>query len=919
MIRPILTLLLVENFAPDRELYRRYLVSDTSSLYQILEAETAIAGLALCQTESIDAILLDYALPDQDGLAFLQALHTQANGKVPPVVMMSGQGDERVAVQAIKLGAEDYLVKHQLTPTLLRSTMRSAIENARLRLQLQQSHDRFRVSLENMLDCFGFFSAIRDTTGQIIDFRIEYLNAAALEANQMTTDAIGKRLCEVLPAHRETGLFEEYRRVVETGEPLIKESIVYSDNYNQQFLTRAFDIRASKLDDGFVASWRDVTDRKQSEAALQASEQRFKELFNTTYQFVGLLTPEGVLLEANQTALDFAGLTREDVVGRPFWEIHWWTISPQTQQQLQDAIRRASQGEFVRYEVEVLGAEETTVILDFSLKPVRDQSGKVVQLIPEGRDISDRKRREQRLRDSEARLKVGVEVAGVALAQFDYLSNTVELSPEAAALYGLPTDQLTVSRDRIHAAFHPEEREIMEQIIAQVLDPAGDGWFSREHRVVWQTGEVRWLTVRKQVLFELIEGSLRPRSAILAAIDITDRKQAEAEREQLLLQAQTARQEAEAANRSKDDFVALVAHELRSPLNSILGWSKLLQSRQLDPATVAKALETIERNTQGQAQLVEDLLDMSRIVGGKLCISEAPVLLPTVIEAAIDLVQPQAQAKQIELNAQLRITPQISGDYNRLQQIVVNLLTNAIKFTPEQGRVEIELTQIDTQVELRLTDTGKGIAPEFLPRMFERYEQGQKSAGSKDGLGLGLAIVKNLVELHHGTITVESPGVGQGATFTVRFPMLSLPAISPAPCHSDTAALSLAGIRVLVVDDEPDMLNLITFVLEEYQADVLSATSATMAMSLLLEFKPDILLSDIAMPGGTGYDLIEDIRRFETSQSGTTRVEPIPAIALTAYASATYEERSLQAGFQKHLSKPIEPTVLVASILELVK
>ncbi|MGG6264468.1 PAS domain S-box protein [Leptolyngbya sp. AN03gr2] len=1036
MIRPSLTLLLIENLTLDREQYRHYLLSDTNSNYQVLEAETAIAGLNLCRTHRIDGILLNYLLPDGNGLAFLESLHAQSNGSFPPVVMVTGQGDETIAVRAIKLGAEDYLVKRQLTPTLLRSTMRSAIENAKLRQQLRQSDDRFRVSIENMLDCFGIFSAVRDEAGQILDFRIDYLNAAALEANRMTRMAIGKGLCEMLPAHRETELFDDYCRVVETGTPLSKESLIYTDVYGQQQLARAFDIRASKLDDGFVASWRDVTekkrscqaleqqarllemvadavivrdrnsaivswnkaaeelygwqreeamgnvthtflqtqfptqmdidaillqdgrwqgelthtckegkriiveshqvlvrdpagrpagylevnrditDRKRTEAALRERDRRFREIFNTTYQFVGLLTPDGIVLEANQTALDFAGLTREAVIGRPFCELRWWTISPQTQQQLQDAIRRAREGEFVRYEVEVLGAGEATTIIDFSLKPVRDESGQVVLLIPEGRDIHDRIRNEydrirdqQRLRESEARLQLGVQVAGVALARFNYATHTVELSPEAAVMYGLPSDQLVVSRDRIHATFHPEERETMEQIIAQVLDPAGDGWFEREHRVVWSNGEVRWLTVRRQVFFEEVNGAMRPSYAILAAIDVTDRKQAEAERDRLLA-------EAEAANRSKDEFVALVAHELRSPLNSILGWAKLLRTRSFDAATIAKALETIERNTNAQVQLVEDLLDMSRIASGKLSITLAPVSLAAVINTAIEMVQLQAQAKQIEISTQIALAPQISGDYNRLQQVAVNLLTNAIKFTPEGGRVEIGLTQVGTQVQLQVSDTGKGIAPEFLPRMFERFQQGQKNAGSKDGLGLGLAIVKNLVELHNGTITADSPGLEQGAIFTACFPMLSTPAIVQESVPHSINTASLAGIRVLVVDDEPDMLNLIAFVLEDYGAEVRSATHAAGAISLLSEFDPDILLSDIAMPGGSGYDLIKEIRRLEVVQHFAYQ---IPAIALTSFASTTYEERSLQAGFQRHLTKPVDPELLVRSILDHVR
>ncbi|MCU0552029.1 MAG: response regulator [Leptolyngbya sp. Prado105] len=785
---PHKTLLLVEDFAPDRELYRHYLIADSECDYTVLEVDSVIAGLAVCWEREIDAILLDYSLPDGNGIEFLQALHTENNGESPPVVMVTGKGDERVAVQAIKLGAEDYLLKRDVTPELLRMTIRSAIENAHLRKQLKESDDRFRVSIENMLDCFGIFSAIRDEAGQILDFRIDYLNAAALEANRMTRMAIGQGLCELLPAHQETGLFQEYCQLVETGKPLIKESLNYSDIFGQQQLTRAFDIRASKLGDGFVVSWRDITDRK---------------------------------------------------------------------------------------------------------------------------------RAEQRLQDSETQLKVGVEVAGVALARIDYRSNTVDLSPEAAAMYGLTADQCLVTRkqvylcprQRIHDTFHPEEREMMERIIAQVLDPAGDGWFALDHRVVWSTGEVRWLTVRKQVFFEQREGEMRPSYAILAAIDITDNKRIEADRERLLA-------EAEAANRSKDEFVALVAHELRSPLNSILGWSKLLQSRAYDEATIAKALETIERNTNTQVQLVEDLLDMSRIASGKLSIHSAPVNLANVINAAIEMVQLQAQAKQIQIQTQLTLTPQISGDWNRLQQIVVNLLTNAIKFTPEGGRVEVELMQIDTQVQVRVSDTGKGIAAEFLFQMFERFQQGQKSAGSKDGLGLGLAIVKNLVELHQGTITAESPGLEQGATFTICFPMLSTPAIVQESVSQSINATSLAGIRVLVVDDEPDMLNLITFLLEEYGAEVRSATSIAGAISLLDEFELDILLSDIAMPGGSGYDLIEEIRRLEVAQDCA---DQLPAIALTCFASTTYEERSLQAGFQRHLTKPVDPEVLVTSILDLVR
>ncbi len=311
-------------------------------------------------------------------------------------------------------------------------------------------------------------------------------------------------------------------------------------------------------------------------------------------------------------------------------------------------------------------------------------------------------------------------------------------------------------------------------------------------------------------------------------------------------------------------------------------------------------------------QLVEDLLDISRMVRGTLHLDVATVNLVEVIEAALNIVRPMAQTKQIQLETQLTLTPQISGDFNRLQQIVVNLLTNAIKFTPFGGRLDVRLEQVDSQVQLCVSDTGIGICAEFLPLIFERFVQGQKNRGSKEGLGLGLAIVKHLVELHGGTIVASSPGQGQGATFTVRLPVPKALVQNPfddTPVVSDAG--SLAGIRVLVVDDQPDAIDLITCVLENHAALVQSATTAIEALEVLTQFKPDILVSDIAMPGGDGYELVQQMRKHPDGQ--------IPAIALSAYASATHQERSLLAGFGQHLTKPVEPEVLVAAIINLIK
>jgi CheY-like chemotaxis protein len=322
MTRSVFTLLLVENALSYRERYRHYLGSDASCTYRLLEAESAAAGLALCGTQTINAILLDSNLPDASGLEFLETLYAHNGEERPPVVMIA-DGDGSVpsvalsmAIQAIKLGAEDYLLKHSLTPESLQMAVRSAIENARLRSQLRQSDDRFRVSIENMLDCFGLFSAVRDEVGQIVDFQFDYLNSAALESNQMTRDDIGKRLCEIFPAHYETGLFEEYCRVVETGAPLIKENLIYSDIFGSQHLTRAYEIHASKLGDGFVASWRDITDRKQAKAALEQTNSILEAVIMGATDVVFVKDLQGRYVIANPTAAEWLNTSVEAMLGR---------------------------------------------------------------------------------------------------------------------------------------------------------------------------------------------------------------------------------------------------------------------------------------------------------------------------------------------------------------------------------------------------------------------------------------------------------------------------------------------------------------------------------------------------------------------------------------------------------------------------
>ncbi|MEH1932333.1 MAG: AAA family ATPase [Nostoc sp.] len=377
-----------------------------------------------------------------------------------------------------------------------------------------------------------------------------------------------------------------------------------------------------------------------------------------------------------------------------------------------------------------------------------------------------------------------------------------------------------------------------------------------------------------------------------------------------------ARSAAESANRIKDEFLAVLSHELRTPLNPILGWAKLMRSRKLDQATSDRALETIERNAKLQTELIEDLLDVSRILQGKLNLNFDRINLVSVIEAAIETVRLSAQAKSIQIQTILEsgVGP-VLGDANRLQQVIWNILSNAIKFTPTRGEVKIKLEQVGSQVQIRVTDTGKGIAPEFLPYVFDYFRQADGATTRKfGGLGLGLAIVHHLVELHGGTVQAESLGEGKGATFTVRIPCLQdeSKGIKDAKDNSSLVAaesLPLSGLEILVVDDDADMREFLPFMLEQYGATVTVAPSAIAALTALSQSQPNLIISDIGMPEMDGYMLMRQVRSLKPEQGGT-----IPAIALTAYAGEMDHQQAIAVGFQQHISKPVDPEELVKAI-----
>ncbi|MEH2242033.1 hybrid sensor histidine kinase/response regulator [Nostoc sp.] len=526
------------------------------------------------------------------------------------------------------------------------------------------------------------------------------------------------------------------------------------------------------------------------------------------------------------------------------------------------------------------------------------------------------------LRQSEERLRSLSTCSPVGIFEIDTEGGSRYTNPRYQTICGLKAAE-SLEKKWLESV-HPEDRERAVTSWSNYIREGRD--YSEEFRFQTAYGIVRWVQVRSS---PMLSGQGELLGYVGTLEDITERKQAEEVRAQVIRE-QTARQEAEAANRMKDEFLAVLSHELRTPLTSMLGWSKILRSKKLDEKATSRALEAIERNATSQMQLIEDILDVSRIIRGQLRLNVSAVNLILVMEAALEAVRPLAEAKDIKLNTVLDTSVgSVYGDPARLQQVVWNLLTNAIKFTPKGGRVEVNLSvicgeeqqTIHKYAQIQVTDTGIGISSEFLPKVFERFRQADSTTTrSHNGLGLGLAIVRHLVELHKGRIFAQSLGTGEGATFTVKLPLLQDNRGSrggreaTGEISSPLAARPLAGLRVLIVDDEADTRNFLSFMFEEYGAFATAVASVDQALAVLEQAKPDILISDIGMSEQDGYTLIRKLRSLEPEKGGR-----IPAIALTAYTREEDRLEALRAGFQQHLSKPIDPTKLIGMVVNVLK
>jgi PAS domain S-box-containing protein len=521
----------------------------------------------------------------------------------------------------------------------------------------------------------------------------------------------------------------------------------------------------------------------------------------------------------------------------------------------------------------------------------------------------------------EHRLLVALDAGKMGAWEWDIVANRVTWSPTLEDIHGIPRGSFPGTFEGHRDDMHPDDRERVFATLQRTLH-SGDPYYVL-YRIIRPDGQVRWLEARANLLHD---AEARPMRLVGVCTDVSERKRAQddlAESERRLARLyqseQEARKSADLANSAKDDFLAIVSHELRTPLNAMLGWMRLLRSGDLAPDKRQHALEIIERNAVTQAELIEDLLDVSRIVSGKLSLETAALDMRTLLEEAIDSLRPGCDQKNIRVSTTVDATQaDLLGDKNRLRQVVWNLLTNAIKFTPSGGAIRVTLQRFPGNLRLSVSDSGEGIEPALLPRVFDRFAQAEGvTTRAHSGLGLGLAISRHIVELHGGTIEVESEGLGRGATFHV---LLPLSTSAPSASHDEPEATEralplrheLAGLNVLVVDDDQDGRELLVVLLESRGALVRAARSAEDALIEIQRHPPDVLLSDIGMPGTDGYDLMRSVRALAPHPSAR-----VAAAALTGFGRTEDRRKALDAGFLMHLAKPLDPTEVVAVVLKL--
>jgi PAS domain S-box-containing protein len=785
-----------------------------------------------------------------------------------------------------------------------------ALHSARARAELSahaatEAKERFEVTLASIGDAV----IVTDTAGQVT-----FLNGAAESlTGSNRSEGLGRPLAEIFSI-----VNEQTRQPAEdpVHKVLQRGTIVGLANHTllvlKDGMERLIDDSAAPIRDqqgkisGVVLVLRDVTERRRSERQQQAAQQQTRKILESINDGFFALDRDWCFHYLNEKASGMAGKSPDELLGQKIWDAFPDFVGTLFYSELH---RSASEQASTRFQMHY---EPRRTWFEFDVYPSPQGLSVFV------RDVTARNQIERDL----SRLAAIVHSSDDAIIGKDLEGRILSWNASAERIYGY------TARDAIGQnlsfLWPPDRPEEIQDVLQKLRQGQAIHLYETEHSR--KDGSRIDVALTVSPIADR-SGSIIGTSTI--ARDIRDRKRAQQEREQLLILEQEARRQAEIASRAKDEFLSSLSHELRNPLNAIFGWARLLRSGDLDEAAAARALETIERNAALQIQLVADLLDVSSIVTGKIHLEVRPVDLAPIINAAIDNLHLAADSKSIRVRTVVEADArQVLGDAGRLEQIVWNLLSNSIKFSPQGGEVEVCLSRCDSHVEMTVRDNGQGIDPELLPFIFDRFSQVQSSdlhRRRQGGLGLGLPIVRRLTELHGGSVEAENLGADHGCLFRVKLPLRTVKApvdaTAPASQSEGHSALhplkilpALQGSRVLIVDDDHDCCELLAMVLRQAGAQVRPTFSAKEALEVLQTWRPDVLLADIGMPEEDGYTLIRKVRSLTPQQGGN-----IPAAALTAYAGNQDRAQSLAAGFRLHLCKPIEPTELVAALLSLIE
>jgi PAS domain S-box-containing protein len=815
-------------------------------------------------------------------------------------------------------------------------TCQDVTERKRAEEAQRRNEERFRTSAENLLDCFGIYTAIRDAEGRITDFLIEYVNEAACRTHLLGRDQqVGRGLLEVMPGHRANGLFDAYCRVVETGEPLEVVEVLAEHVHEGRTESRAFDVRASKLGDGFVAAWRDVTQRVRVEEDLRLSEERFRRF--TESGVIGIVINDiyGAIKFANDEYLRIIGRSRDEVDSGL---VRWTEITPPEWLPADEsAIAEAKvKGACSPYEKCYRRKDGTLchVLIGYALiGEAREEAvAYVLDLTYQKQYLARLEQRSTQLRDlTDAALAINADLTPESAARV--------ITDRAREIIGArqAVTSLTVNPDRsqaIHAVSLAGGEDVSETHDAATAVSGLGAEVCRENRPArlnraaleaqpaWRASDTGEAAGPRPPTCGWLAAPLVSRDGTnLGLIELSDKLEGdftgddEAILVQLAQMASVATENARLydqlreADRHKDEFLAMLAHELRNPLSAVASASLLGRSPETDEESRAWASDVIERQVQQLTRIVEDLLDISRISQGKVVLRTTPLDASPVLLQAIEVVRPAAAGKDQAIEVHLPPGPvHVEADRARLEQVLVNLLTNAVKYTDKGGRITLTARAGGPDLEVSVRDNGIGIPPEMLPRVFDLFAQVDASIDrSQGGLGIGLSLVKRLIELHGGSVSAASGGPGLGSEFVLRLPLLTEPPEAPSASDSPTVAPAAQGrprgLRVLVVDDNVDTVRGLARLLKAAGHEVQTSDDGQSALDEARVFRPDAVVLDIGLPGLDGYEVARTLRR-----EGFTDTL---LIALSGYGRDEDCSRSRAAGFDHHLIKPVNFDILL--------